>query len=356
MDDARWMRQALELAERGWGRVAPNPMVGAVVVRGTEVVGEGFHPEFGGDHAEVVALKAAGERAWGATLYVTLEPCAHQGKTPPCATAVLRSGVARVVVGAADPNPQAAGGAERLRKAGIEVVTGVGERAVRDLDPAFFFLHGDATRPWTALKLALSLDARVADASGRSAWITSAPARAEVHRLRAGFDAVGVGSGTALADDPLLTARGEQRPRIPPLRVVFDRRLRLPLDSRLVRSAGDAPVRVVCRPDAARERRVALEERGVEISVADDLRAGLEELRKAGTRSLLVEGGARLTATLLAAELVDRLYLFYAPLVLGNGALNPFAGTPVALGDAHRWRHLRSAAFGPDTLIVLDRT
>lgn len=258
MSDAEWMRRALALAAGGWGRVAPNPLVGAVVVRDGASGGEGFHAEYGRPHAEVEALRAAGEAARGSTLYVTLEPCAHTGKTPPCTDAILAAGARRVVFAASDPNPKAAGGAAALEAAGVEVTRGVEMRAALDLNAPFFHGIAGPERPWTELKLALSLDGRVADRDGRSAWITGEEARAEVHRMRAGFAAVAVGIGTALADDPQLTARGPVEPRVPPTRVVFDRRLRLPADGKLARTAREAPVWVVAAPDAPAERRDAL--------------------------------------------------------------------------------------------------
>ncbi|HEV2147299.1 MAG TPA: bifunctional diaminohydroxyphosphoribosylaminopyrimidine deaminase/5-amino-6-(5-phosphoribosylamino)uracil reductase RibD, partial [Longimicrobiaceae bacterium] len=338
----------------GWGRVAPNPLVGAVVVNGGEVVGEGYHTEYGRPHAEVEALRAAGEAARGATLYVTLEPCAHHGKTPPCTDAILAAGVRRVVFAASDPNPKAAGGCALLEGAGVEVVRGVELRAALDLNAAFFHALAGPERPWTELKLALSLDARVADRDGRSVWITGDLAREEVHRMRAGFDAVGVGIGTALADDPKLTVRGPVEPRVPLTRVVFDRALRLPADGHLARTAREVPVALVSRPDAPGERRAALEALGVRVLAAETLADGLRELRRAGVSSLFCEGGAALSAALLEAGLVDRLHLFYAPLFLGPEGASPFAGiASPAVGEAKRWRRLRTEAFGPDTLVTL---
>jgi diaminohydroxyphosphoribosylaminopyrimidine deaminase / 5-amino-6-(5-phosphoribosylamino)uracil reductase len=358
MSDSLHLRRAISLAALGWGRVAPNPMVGCVVVREGEVVGEGWHTGYGLPHAEVEALRAAGERARGATAYVSLEPCSHHGRTPPCTGALVEAGVARVVFGARDPNPKARGGGEVLREAGVEVVGGVEEARVRDQNAAFFHLHsaeGEA-RPWVALKLAMSLDARIADAGGRSVWITGEEARAEVHRLRAGFDAVAVGVGTAVADDPLLTVRGAVVPRVPPARVVFDRRLRLPPDAQLVRTADRAPVLALCEPGAPEERRRALEAAGVRVVAAAGVHAQLRELRAAGVCSLFVEGGSVLASALLAAGLVDRMYLFYAPLLIGPGGATPFAGVPDSpVADAERWRRIETRAFGPDTLVVLGR-
>ncbi|HEX2187767.1 MAG TPA: bifunctional diaminohydroxyphosphoribosylaminopyrimidine deaminase/5-amino-6-(5-phosphoribosylamino)uracil reductase RibD [Longimicrobiaceae bacterium] len=355
-EDREHMRRALELAAGGWGRVAPNPLVGAVVVRDGEVVGEGYHAEYGRPHAEAEALRAAGEAARGATLYVTLEPCAHHGKTPPCTDAILAAGVRRVVFAASDPNPKAAGGCALLEAAGVETVRGVELQAALDLNAPFFHGIAGPERPWVELKLALSMDGRVADREGRSGWITGEEARGEVHRLRAGFGAVAVGIGTALADDPKLTVRGPVEPRVPPARVVFDRGLRLPPDGYLARTAREVPVVAVASPGAPPERRRALEALGVRVLPADGLEAGLAELRRAGIGSLFCEGGAVLAAALLREGAVDRLHLFLAPLFLGAEGRDPFAtleSPPIA--EARRWRRLRTAAFGPDTLVTLAR-
>ncbi|HEU4558800.1 MAG TPA: bifunctional diaminohydroxyphosphoribosylaminopyrimidine deaminase/5-amino-6-(5-phosphoribosylamino)uracil reductase RibD [Longimicrobium sp.] len=357
--DREWMRRALALAPRGWGRTAPNPMVGCVIVRDGEIVGEGWHTEYGRPHAEVEALARAGDRARGATAYVTLEPCSHFGKTPPCTQALQAAGVARVVYAASDPNPKAAGGAQVLREMGIEAVGPVDEQAVRDLDPVFFHAHSaaGARRPFIALKLALSLDAKIADRERHSVWITGDEARAEVHRLRAGFDAVAVGIGTVLADDPQLTVRGDILPRVPPARVVFDRGLRLPIESNLVRTAREIPVIAVGQEGAAAESARALEAAGVRVlAPAPGLERALESLREAGVRSMFVEGGAEIAGNLLRAGVVDRLYLFYAPVLLGPDALSPFAALESPPIDAApRWRRVSTAVFGADTLVTLAR-
>jgi diaminohydroxyphosphoribosylaminopyrimidine deaminase / 5-amino-6-(5-phosphoribosylamino)uracil reductase len=350
-DDGAWMRRALALAERGWGQTAPNPMVGAVVVRDGAVVGEGWHARFGEAHAEVEALRAAGERARGATMYVTLEPCNHQGKTPPCTGAILGAGVRRVVAAAPDPNPVARGGAERLRAEGVEVVLGTEAEAALELNAAFF--HGvGSDRPFVRLKLALSLDGALADVTRRTGWLTGEEARTEVHRLRAGSDAVAVGIGTALADDPLLTVRGAAPPRIPPLRVVFDTSARLPLDSRLVRSARETPVLVVCwAPDP--RHAAALEQAGVELLHAASLPHALRALRARGVASLLVEGGAGLASSFVQEAQVDRLVIFRAPILLGGGSLNAFGGMPSGTIDGvPRWRIVQSRRYGDDEMTV----
>lgn len=355
--DVHHIRRAIDLAWNGWGRVAPNPMVGCVIVREGEVVGEGWHTEYGRPHAEVEALRAAGERARGATAYVSLEPCSHWGKTPPCTDALAAAGVRRVVFAGFDPNPKAQGGAEVLRAAGVQVLGGVEEAAVRDQNAAFFHAHSGAERPFVALKLAMSLDARIADAAGRSVWITGGEARAEVHRLRAGFDTIAVGVGTVLADDPVLTVRGAVEPRVPPVRVVFDRALRLPVESGLVRTAREVPVWAVCEPDVAADRRRALEAAGVRVLGGFDLADQLRALRDAGVRSMFVEGGSVLASALLAADVVDRMCLFYAPVLIGPGGAAPFGGIPDApLADARRWRRVVTRTFGADTLITLARS
>ena len=350
-DDAAWMRRALALAERGWGQTAPNPMVGAVVVRDGTVVGEGWHAHYGGPHAEVEALRAAGERARGATLYVSLEPCNHFGKTPPCTDAILAAGVQRVVAASADPSPVARGGADRLREAGIDVTLGVEEAAARELNAPFF--HAQSTdRPFVQLKLALSLDGALADHTRQPGWLTGELARREVHRLRAGVDAVAVGIGTVLADDPELTVRHATPPRVAPTRVVFDTSARLPRTSKLALGASQIPVIVVCwAPEPAHA--AALEHTGVTLLHAATSRDALVALRERGVRSLLVEGGAGLASTLVQEALVDRLIIFRAPLVLGSGAMNAFGSMPPArAGDALRWRLLRTQRFEDDEMSV----
>lgn len=356
--DRSYMLQALALAERGWGRVHPNPLVGAVVVRDGEVVGAGYHAEYGGAHAEVAALAAAGERARGATIYVTLEPCAHHGKTPPCTEAILAAGIARVVFAAEDPDAEASGGAARLRAAGLEVVGGIERDAARAQNAAFFH-RLERRSPYVVLKYALTLDARLAESPHRPSAVTGPEAREEVHRLRAGFDAILVGSGTALADDPLLTVRGEVEPRVPPLRVVLDSGARLPVASRLLGSLADGPVLVLCSEAAPPARREALEAAGARVLALPGEKGGvalgavLEQLAAAGVHSIFCEGGGRLGAALLRAELVQRLYLFYAPLLFGEAAVPAFPGGFDLPRGA--WCQQRLEAFGADHLLVLDR-
>ncbi len=345
------MRRALVLARRGWGHTAPNPMVGAVVVHDGVIVGEGWHAEYGGPHAETVALDAAGQRARGSTVYVTLEPCAHMGNTPPCADALARAGVGRVVCAVRDPNPVAAGGARRLEAAGIEIAFGIEEAAATELNASFFHAL-TSTRPFIALKLATSIDGAIADASGRSQWLTGEATRRYVHRLRAGHDAIAVGAGTAIADDPSLTVRSGRRPRVAPTRVVFDRRARLPLTSALVASARDVRTVAVVAEASSRQAR-SLRDAGVELVEAATLEVALRALRGLEVRSILVEGGAELAGALLAEALVDRMIIFQAPIVLGPGARSAFAHAPAhALPDAPRWRVVDRRTIGQDLMTV----
>ena len=353
--DRRFMRRALALALRGRGTTAPNPMVGAVVVRDGRIVGEGFTQPFGGAHAEVQALGDAGEQARGATVYATLEPCANRGKTPPCADALIAAGVKRVVFAATDPNPAMRGGADKLRAAGIVVATGIDAQLAIDQNPAFFHRYS-SDRPYVTLKLARSLDGAVADARRVAGWLTGPAARREVHRQRADHGAIAVGVGTAIADDPLLTVRGVTAPRIAPTRVVFDRTARLPVDSALVQTAHETPVIVVAE-SVASDRRLALERAGVRLICDSGLDAQLRALRKAGIESVYCEGGATLADALLEGQLVDRLVIFTAPVRLGANALRPLlAGPPVLVEQAARHRLVAHRRLGDDLMAIYDLT
>jgi diaminohydroxyphosphoribosylaminopyrimidine deaminase/5-amino-6-(5-phosphoribosylamino)uracil reductase len=352
------MARALDLAERGWGRVQPNPLVGALVAdRAGRVIGEGYHAEYGGPHAEQLALAAAADGARGATLYVTLEPCAHHGQTPPCADAVLHAGITRVVFGARDPNALAAGGADVLRAAGVEVVGPVAEEAVRRQNAIFF--HGHQRRgTFVALKLALSLDGRIAGPGGKRTRITGAEAQTEAHRLRAGYDALLVGSGTALTDDPLLTVRGPVTPRRPPVRVVLDSALRLPVSHQLVRTASAVPVWLFCQAAANPERRRTLEQLGLRVSSVAGTDRGLEldsvldTLWQEGIRSVFCEGGARLAGSLARAGRIDRFYVFLAPMLLGPDGINAFDTLPAP--DRLPLELDRVQRFGSDVLMTYE--
>jgi diaminohydroxyphosphoribosylaminopyrimidine deaminase/5-amino-6-(5-phosphoribosylamino)uracil reductase len=348
------MRRALELAMRGWGRVAPNPLVGAVLLADGWMVGEGWHAEYGGQHAEVGALASGGRK--GGTLLVTLEPCAHHGKTPPCTDAIIQAGVERVVAAIRDPDRDARGGAEVLRRAGIEVEFGLlGEEAAA-MNAPFLFTRRNDRRPFVALKLATSIDGRIADVTGRSQWISGREAREFVQWLRAGFDAIGVGGTTALRDNPRLTVRGTVEPRRPPVRVIFDRRAMLNPGVQLVETAREVPTWVVASVEAPAANVAILESSGVRVFRPASLTEGLAMLRAEGVESLLCEGGGALGAKLLEDNLVDRLYWVQAPVWLGERAVPAFPGVPDrTLPEAPRWKAVERRALGPDTLLVLDR-
>lgn len=352
-----YMDRALALALEGWGQVAPNPMVGAVLVSGDRVVGEGFHAHFGSDHAEVVALREGCGNASGATLYVTLEPCAHDGKTPACTDAILQAGVSRVVFGCSDPDPLAAGGASVLREAGLEVSGGVRAIEAARLNDAFIWDrlgHG----PWVSLKLALSLDGRIAAAPGVRTAISGHEATTYVHRLRAAHDAIVVGGRTACVDDPLLTVRMGRSPRVPPTRVVLDPDLRMPVASRLLDTVNDAPLLILCREGASSQQRREMERHGAEVvPVSGDgeglaLDDALLSLGNRGLRSILVEGGGRLFAAMLAGDLVRKQHLLYAPIVLGLEGV-PSVGAAMT-GRAGEWSVVRRVILGDDTLLELE--
>jgi diaminohydroxyphosphoribosylaminopyrimidine deaminase/5-amino-6-(5-phosphoribosylamino)uracil reductase len=297
------------------------------------VISEGWHADYGWPHAEVAALTRAGAGARGATAYVSLEPCRHEGKTPPCTAALLKAGVGRVVYGARDPGPKSGGGADELRSAGVEVVGPLlSPTEARRENPVFF--HEAAERPWVAVKLALSLDGKISERPGVQTWISGAEADEEVHWLRAGFDAVMVGTVTALVDDPLLTARGRVAPRVPPRRVILDAVGQLPSGARLLRE-GEGQVHIVTTPQSSRAWRTQVESRGaVVLEVPADaegrvsLPAALERLREEGIRSVLCEGGGRLTSALIGLGFLDRLYVILVPRFLGEEGVPGFPGGP----------------------------
>ena len=325
--DARHLERAIELASRARGHTSPNPLVGAVVVKDGRAIGEGFHAAAGLPHAEREALAACREDPAGATLYVSLEPCCHHGRTPPCTDAILEAGIARVVVASDDPTPKAAGrGLGVLRDEGVEVqlLNGRVAAAARRLNQPFR-KHARTGRPLVIFKSAMTLDGKVATRSGDSRWISGEASRARAHRWRAESDAVAVGVGTALADDPRLTARVEGVAR-QPRRVVFDSEARLPLDSRLVRSAAEVPVIAVCSRAAGRTRLQALQAAGVETIVASGgneparVQSALDELGAREVQSLLLEGGPRLAGAFLEAGELDEARIFIAPLVAGGRA------------------------------------
>jgi len=372
--DQTYMRRALDLAGQGLGRVEPNPMVGAVVVQGDQIAGEGYHQRFGGPHAEVFALRAAGPRARGAELFVSLEPCCHAGKTPPCTGAILAAGVRRVVAAVADPFPDVSGrGLAILKAAGIETAVGVLEEEARRLNAAFFKRQRTGL-PLVIAKWAMTLDGRMATAAGESRWISSEESRRRVHEVRRVVDAVLVGAATALADEPSLTVRHvEPLPeRGQPTRVIIDGRLVIDPAKDPARTARDVPVIVYTSAEALRdraERAAALRETGCDVIAVPldaplsrgegmptarlSLRAVLQDLGKRGMSRGLVEGGPRILGSLFAAGLVDRVMVFVSPRILASAdALGPAAGpNGRTLTEALPIADLTAELVGPDLLI-----
>lgn len=362
MDQAeldRWhMRRALELAMLGQGYVEPNPMVGCVIAQGAEIIGEGWHRRFGEAHAEIEALNMAGGRARGATLYVTLEPCCHFGKTPPCTQAIRAAGIRRVVVAQEDPFPQVAGkGLAELRAAGIEVELGVLEEEARAVNAPYRKLL-QTGRPWVLAKWAMTLDGKTATRSGASKWISSEESRRLVQGLRGRVDGILIGRQTARIDDPLLTAR-PPGPRTA-LRMVVDSQASLPAESRLVRTAREVPVLVVVGPQAPRAECERLERAGCEVLVcraeayADRLAELLDELGRRRMTNLLVEGGGRLLGALLDARQIDEVHVFVAPKLFGGAqAPSPIQGQGIAsIADALTLGDLQWQQIGDDLYLT----
>lgn len=353
-----WMRRALAEAGRGLGAVEPNPMVGAVIVRDGRPVSAGHHARFGGPHAEVVALEQAGEAARGATIYVTLEPCCHRGKTPPCTEALLRAGVARVVAAMRDPFPKVDGGGfARLAEAGVEVEFGLLEAEARRLNAPY--LKRLATgRPYVIAKWAMTLDGKIAARTGRSAWISGARSRALVHEVRGRMDAIVIGVGTAVADDPMLTAR-PPGPRVA-TRVVLDASARLPTDARLVRTAREVPVLIATGDRAPRDRVDGLIAVGCDVLALPESAPGrvaigplLEELGLRRMTNILVEGGGRVLGSFFDAGEVDEVDIFLAPIIEGGTHdFAPVRGLGVdAIGDALRLESIEVSRVDEDVRI-----
>jgi diaminohydroxyphosphoribosylaminopyrimidine deaminase/5-amino-6-(5-phosphoribosylamino)uracil reductase len=349
----------MRLAEKGRGRVHPNPVVGCVLVRDGEVVGEGFHQSYGGPHAEVIALDAASERARGGTAYVSLEPCDHSGKTPPCTEALRDAGVRRVVYAAADPGPGNGGGA-KLRAWGLDVVgpTSAEAEVVRQ-NRAFFRVQKDGL-PYVALKLAMSLDGRIAAEPGQRTTLTGPTAGRRVHALRREFDGILVGTTTATVDDPFLTVRDDDPVPRPPARILIDRTASLSPEARVFRDADSVPVHLFVAPESLPARREALSAVGARVHVVPtgggglDLAAVLDVLWRLEVRTILCEGGGVLGAALLREGLVQRLYLFLSPRVLGPAAVAAFPDAR-AFPDPEGWTpHPGVETFGSDVLITYD--
>ncbi len=356
--DEGYMLRALRIAELGRGRVSPNPLVGAVLVKNGVIVGEGYHAFAGGPHAEVVAIEMAGSMAEGAILYVTLEPCNHHGKTPPCTQAIAKARVKKVVYSTEDTNPDVTGGGSRvLKSAGVEVVRGPFSEIARRQNESYF-KSVETGFPFVTLKMGLSLDGKVATGAGKSKWITSKHSRDDVQRMRMENDAIMVGIGTVLADDPLLTPRTSDARGSCPLRVVLDSNCRIPPESRIL-NEGESPALVVVSKSAPRERIEAIKRRGAEVIIAGvGNRVDLKELMKAlslrGVRSVLLEGGPTVASSFLKEGLIDKMVFFVAPIVLGgHGAPGPFAGEGVKdLTEAWRFRIETVFQSGNDLKII----
>jgi diaminohydroxyphosphoribosylaminopyrimidine deaminase/5-amino-6-(5-phosphoribosylamino)uracil reductase len=356
MDDERWMKRALRLAEKGRGRTSPNPMVGAVLVKRGKVVGDGYHARAGEPHAEIIAIRNAGEKAKGATLYLNLEPCTHYGKTPPCVPAVIKAGVRKVVIGIEDPNPLVKGrGVAHLKQAGLDVKVGILEKECHRLNEAFskYIVQHE---PFVILKMAATLDGKLATRNGESQWITGETSRRFVHRLRDQVDGVVVGIGTVLKDDPMLTAR-IRRGR-DPYRIVLDSRLRIPENAKVVDLSPSKTI-VATTEMASQDKIERLRKKGVRVLISDskagrvDLRSSLLKLAELGLMSLLVEGGSQINGSFLDQGLIDKIFLFLSPKLIGDPlAPGIFSGSGVAsLKEAISIKDLKVRKIGEDILL-----
>lgn len=359
-DDLKYMHRALELAIVARGRTRPNPVVGAVIVNGGEIVGQGYHKQAGTPHAEVHALQQAGLRANGATLYVTLEPCNHYGKTPPCTKAIIEAGIKKVVVATLDPNPRVCGqGMKALTEAGIETTIGIMEAEAQKINEAFFtkIIKG---RPFVSLKVAMTLDGKIATYSGNSRWITGEKSRHYVHELRNIYDVIMVGIGTVLMDDPLLNTRLGGVDSRDPIRAIVDSNLQIPLASQIVKSAKEQPTMVFCSKQADKQSEAQLIIQGIEVirvkGEADklDIEEIVSIIGHKGYNSILLEGGAGLNTAMLEQRLIDKLYWFIAPKIIGGSqAPGPIGGPGVSImDDAIKLDSISINRFGQDIMIT----
>ena len=360
-EDLAYLDWARKIARRGWGRVHPNPLVGCVLVLNNQVVGEGYHREFGGPHAEIIALEAAKSKAEGATAYVSLEPCNHEGKTPPCSQALVQAGVVRVIYGVAEPGVKEGGGRNTLARGGIEVIGPVWDSiAGRIENPSFFHVQTHGT-PYIALKLALSLDGYIGIRGGVRTQVTGLDAEREVHRLRTGFDAILIGTETLRVDNPRLTVRMATHGRRPVRRLVLDARAELPSDAAIFDDLELNPLHIFTHQDASESEITRLESLGAHVhsvpktNLGLDLESVMGVVQELGVESVLCEGGAKLANSLIRKDLVQRLYLFVAPKTLGPGGILAFGDS----GESLKWDNflptLAPELHGRDTLIVLDR-
>jgi len=372
MDDQKYMARALYLAQLGEGRTSPNPMVGAVVVKDGEIIGEGYHQQYGGPHAEVFALEEAGEEAPGAEIYVTLEPCSHYGKTPPCAQKVIDSGIKRAVVAMVDPNPEVAGrGIKMLREAGIEVEVGLFQEEAQVLNESFLkYIQSDY--PFIYLKKAQTLDGYIASRSGDSKWITNSKARLEGHKLRHRVDAIMVGIGTVLADNPSLTARLEEKEGLDPLRIILDPLLKIPLDAKIINQDSKADTLIITSTDfpptgaaaSLKKKEKLLKKEKVEIISYEngkdnyfEIKKILKDLHDREIGSILVEGGAKLSHTFLKEDLVDKFYYFIAPKIYGGSdGIASFCGSgPKLMSDSVDLKIIKQKNLGDNLFLIAER-
>jgi diaminohydroxyphosphoribosylaminopyrimidine deaminase/5-amino-6-(5-phosphoribosylamino)uracil reductase len=353
------MKMAIELARRGRGYTAPNPLVGAVIVQDGVVVGKGYHEQVGGAHAEVNAIADAGEQANGATLYVNLEPCNHHGRMPPCTEAILKSGLRRVVVGMEDPNPNVRGnGNQFLRDHGIEVICGIAQKESERLNE-IFIKYVTTKRPFVILKCACTLDGYIATRTGNSKWITNAASRRFVHELRHAVDAIMVGVGTVNQDDPRLTTRLDDKQGRDPIRIVLDTHLSISPDAALLNLSSDSDTLIITGPDVQEEKRKKLARPGVRILSTElknghiDLNVLMTRLGDLGITSLLIEGGSRVNASALKAHIVDKVFFFYAPKILGgDNGIPVFKGKgPALMSESIRIKDVSVHRFADDMMI-----
>ena len=372
IDDQKYMARALKLARKGEGSTSPNPMVGAVVVKNGEIIAEGYHQQYGGPHAEVFALESAGKEASGADIYVTLEPCSHYGKTPPCAQKIIDSGIKRAVVAVVDPNPEVAGrGIKMLKEAGIEVEVGLFKEKAKSLNE-IFFKYIESDYPFIYLKKAQTLDGYIASKTGDSKWITNSKARLEGHKLRHKADAIMVGIGTVLADNPSLTARLDQKRGIDPLRIILDPLLEIPLAAKVIEQDSDADTLIITSDEfpparaaaAIKKKEQLLKNEKVQIMSFENgsdnyfnLREILKSLHNKKISSILVEGGAKLSHSFLRENLVDKFYYFIAPKIYGgsDGTASFCGSGPEMMSEAIELNIIEHKNLGSNLLLIAEK-
>jgi diaminohydroxyphosphoribosylaminopyrimidine deaminase/5-amino-6-(5-phosphoribosylamino)uracil reductase len=359
MQNDFFMAEALRLAKKGWGFTSPNPMVGAVVVKDNQIVGRGYHKAFGGPHAEVNAIKDAGEKTKGAKLYVTLEPCNHSGRTPPCTQAILNAGIRQVIVAMKDPNPNVEGGGiQYLTQNGIEVISGVSKIEAHRLNESFI-KYVTRKRPFTIVKCAATLDGRIATCTGDSKWISGPLSRSHVHYLRQGVDAILVGIETIRKDNPSLTTRLNYMKGVDPARIILDTHLSIPIDAKVLTIASNAKTWIVCGHDIDKAKKDAVVKKGAEVIETNhrqgriDLNMLMDQLAQKNISSLLIEGGGKVIGSALAAGIVDKLYLFYAPKILGGDDGIPICSGfgPKMMKDSIKVGRINVHRLGDDVMI-----